>query len=170
MLKLIADSEHYTEILANTKKVKHSLWIATADIKDLHVKTSGIVVPYLAVLSDLVRRGVSIRLLYAKKPGENFQKDFARYPNLKEGIESIICPRIHFKIIVFDMKCVYLGSANLTGAGMGMKSPNHRNFELGIWTDQEDIVENSMEQIDLLWRGSRCKSCKRKRFCPQPIK
>ncbi len=170
MVRLISDTEHYTEVLTKAQSVKHTLWIATADIKDLHVKTSGIVVPFLSILSDLVRRGVSIRLLYAKKPGENFRRDFACYPNLEDGVECLLCPRIHFKIIIFDMSVAYLGSANLTGAGMGMKSPNHRNFELGILTNEKELVEQSIEQIDSLWRGNRCKSCKRKRFCPQPIK
>ena len=34
-----------------------------------------------------------------------------------------------------------IGSANLTGAGMGMKSPRKRNFEAGILTDDPEMVE-----------------------------
>ena len=32
----------------------------------------------------------------------------------------VLCPRVHFKIIVFDCKEVYIGSANLTVADWGM--------------------------------------------------
>lgn len=38
-------------------------------------------------------------------------------------LERVMCPRVHFKIIVIDQTVCYVGSANLTGAGMGMKSP-----------------------------------------------
>lgn len=41
----------------------------------------------------------------------------------------MLCPRAHFKMIILDFESAYIGSANLTGAGIGMKSSNHRNFE-----------------------------------------
>ena len=47
----------------------------------------------------------------------------------------------------------YIGSANLTGAGMGMKSPTRRNFETGILTDDPHLVESAMEHFDSVWRG-----------------
>lgn len=34
----------------------------------------------------------------------------------------VLCPRVHFKMLVFDGKEVYVGSANLIGAGIGMKA------------------------------------------------
>ena len=47
-------------------------------------------------------------------------------------------------MLVFDSKEVYVGSANLTGAGIGMKTDNKRNFEAGILTDETEIVEQAM--------------------------
>ena len=82
----------------------------------------------MRVLSDLIERGVEIRLIHAKEPGPNFRQDFDKYPTLIEGLERALCPRVHFKIIIFDMKIAYVGSANLTGAGLGMKGENTRNF------------------------------------------
>ena len=35
MLQYIADKDHYTEVLPRCEKVKHDLWIGTADLKDL---------------------------------------------------------------------------------------------------------------------------------------
>ena len=32
MIKYIADREHYTEVLSRCEKVKHDLWIGTADL------------------------------------------------------------------------------------------------------------------------------------------
>ena len=67
------------------------------------------------------------------------------------------------------MKICYVGSANLTGAGMGMKSANRRNFEAGIMTDSLEIVDAAIEEFDKVWRGSECRKCQRKKFCPDPI-
>lgn len=83
-------------------------------------------------------------------------------------LERVLCPRVHFKIILIDQKICYIGSANLTGAGMGMKSPNRRNFETGILTDIPDIVNESIEEFDKVWRGSECKKMSKKKVLPCP--
>jgi phosphatidylserine/phosphatidylglycerophosphate/cardiolipin synthase-like enzyme len=67
--------------------------------------------------------------------------------------------------VVVDGKIAYSGSANLTGAGMGAKSPNRRNFEAGFITTDPKMVEQIMEQFDLIWMGKRCVECQRKEFC-----
>ena len=43
-------------------------------------------------------------------------------------------------MLIFDCKEMYIGSANLTGAGIGMKTDNKRNFEAGTLTDGPEIV------------------------------
>lgn len=73
-------------------------------------------------------------------------------------------------MLVFDFKEVYIGSANLTGAGIGMKGEDKRNFETGILTDDPAIVEQAMNQFDEVWIGKYCKKCKRRDFCYDPIK
>ena len=170
MIKYIADREHYTEVLAQCTSVKHDLWIGTADLKDLYVGKSGAKVePFLAVLDRLLRRGVDIRLLHAKEPGENFREDFDRFPGLWDGLQRRLCPRVHFKLLVFDCSLAYIGSANLTGAGMGMKGDGNRNFEAGILTDEPSLVDAAADHLDSVWQGHRCKTCKRKDFCGDRI-
>ena len=169
MIEYIADTGHYNKVLAKVANVKQSLWIGTADIKDLHVKVGATTKPFLAVIALLIRRGVAVRLIHAKEPGPNFRKDFDRYPVLFDRLERVLCPRVHFKMMVFDGKEVYIGSANLTGAGIGMKSTDKRNFEAGILTDDTTIVEQAMTQFDNVWIGRHCKTCKRRDFCPDPI-
>lgn len=93
-----------------------------------------------------------------------------KYPILAENLERVLCNRVHFKIIVIDCEWVYVGSANLTGAGMGMKSPHKRNFEAGIFTDAPHLVDGAMEEFDRIWRGEECKKCGRKEFCIDRIK
>lgn len=38
MLTFIPNSSHYTEVLSRVQSVKQTLWISTADIKDLYVE------------------------------------------------------------------------------------------------------------------------------------
>ena len=38
MIQYIADESHYKEVLSRVSKVRRSLWIGTADIKDLYVE------------------------------------------------------------------------------------------------------------------------------------
>ena len=169
MIKYISNLSHYSDVLANCKNVKHTLWIGTADIKDLYVDVGNEKKPFLALMAQLIRKGVEIRLIHAKEPGQNFRVDFDKYPVLYDRLERVLCPRVHFKMIVFDGKQAYIGSANLTGAGIGMKTDNKRNFEAGILTDDPEIVEQAMNQFDDVWIGKHCKSCKRREFCPDPI-
>ena len=117
----------------------------------------------------LTGKGVEVRLIHAIEPGPNFRKDFDRYPLLAKRLKRILCPSVHFKILVIDQKICYVGSANLTGAGMGMKSLYRRNFEAGIITDASDIVNAAIEEFDKVWRGSECLNCQRKKYCPDPI-
>ena len=169
MIKYISNLSHYSDVLANCKNVKHMLWIGTADIKDLYVDVGNEKKPFLALMAQLIRKGVGIRLIHAKEPGPNFREDFDKYPVLYDRLERVLCPRVHFKMLVFDGKEVYIGSANLTGAGIGMKTDNKRNFEAGILTDDPEIVEQAMNQFDDVWIGKHCKKCKRREFCSDPI-
>ena len=169
MFTYISNSTHYKEVLSRVLHVKDSLWIGTADIKDLYIEEGKTKKPFLDVLAKLIKNGVAVRLIHAKEPGPNFREDFDRFPILYDGLERVLCPRVHFKMMVFDGKEAYIGSANLTGAGIGMKTDNKRNFEAGILTDELEIVEQAMNQFDEVWIGKHCKSCKRRDFCLDPI-
>lgn len=167
----ISDEEHFSQVLALTAQTQHTLWLGTADVKDLHVVLAGNKQqrPYLGVLAELLGRGVEVRLIHAKEPGPNFRADFDRYPLLAAQLERMLCPRVHFKLIIIDSTTCYIGSANLTGAGMGMKSPNRRNFEAGILTTEPGIVRAAIEEFDKVWRGDCCPSCGRRATCPDPV-
>ena len=64
---------------------------------------------------------------------------------------------------------MYLGSANLTGAGFGAKADGKRNFEMGIWTESAELIDAVLEQFNALWEGERCRTCRRKDVCPVPL-
>ena len=153
-IKYIADENHYKDVLSLVGKAKQTVWIGTADIKDLYVDDK----PFLAMIASLLKKGVEVRLIHAKEPG------------LYDGMERVLCPRVHFKLIIIDSTIAYVGSANLTGAGMGMKSPRKRNFEAGILTDDPEMLEAAIEQFDNVWIGKFCKDCGRRDYCSDPIK
>lgn len=167
-IKFITNSQLYTEVIERIPKAKSFVWIGTADIKDLHVHKKDKVVSFLATLKELARKNIEIRLLHAKEPGVNFRKSFDQY-KLHESMERQLCPRVHFKQIIIDGKFAYSGSANLTGAGLGIKSDNTRNFEAGFITTNQSLVNSIMRQFDEVWMGKFCKTCKRKQYCKDPI-
>ena len=162
----ITDRDIYEKVIREAiPRCTKFLWLSTADLKDLYVHKGRKMIPFLEILSDLAAAGVSIRLLHAKEPGPAFQKDFDRYPGLIEGMERILCPRVHFKTVIVDGRFAFSGSANLTGAGMGAKSVKRRNFESGFITSDSLIIEQIMEQFDAIWIGRHCRGCGRKEYC-----
>ena len=152
-------------------EARRFLWIVTADLKDMHVAKGRRFVPFLEVLSDLVQNGITVRLFHAKEPGPRFRQDFDKYPPLIESdlFERILCPRIHTKAIIADGKSAFIGSPNLTGAGMGAKNPNKRNFEAGFLTTEPEHLHPLLEWIDTLYLGDHCRRCQLRDRCPDPI-
>lgn len=63
----------------------------------------------------------------------------------------------------------YPGSANLTGAGLGARSDGRRNFEIGILTDDDYLLDAVQAQFDAIWSGRECGACRLRHLCPAPI-
>jgi phosphatidylserine/phosphatidylglycerophosphate/cardiolipin synthase-like enzyme len=169
---LLNEEIHQRVIRELMPSAERFVWVATADLKDMHVERSpGRYDTFLSVFADLVRRGVAIRLIHAKEPGPRFREDFDRFPELidSELFERFLCPRNHMKCLLIDGRIAYVGSANLTGAGMGAKSPRRRNFEAGFLTDEPDTLERLMEFFDAFYLGDHCRDCGRRDVCPDPL-
>lgn len=108
-------------------------WIGTADIKDLYIEISKEKKPFLALIAQLIRRGVEVRLIHAKEPGQNIREDFDKNPVLFDRLERVLCSRVHFKILVFDGKEGYIGSANLTNCANSeiiVQTPSHNFYRI----------------------------------------
>ncbi|HOV11535.1 MAG TPA: phospholipase D-like domain-containing protein [Bacteroidales bacterium] len=166
MFQMLFDREIYDIfILDKVTRASKFIWIGTSDIKDMYVARGTEMVPFLEVLAGLIKKKVEVRLIHAKEPGPVFRKDFDKYPVLFSGLERVLCPRVHFKVMIIDGTIAYCGSANLTGAGMGAKSDKNRNFENGFITDDKKLIDSLMEQFDNVWRGVHCRKCGRKEFC-----
>ncbi len=172
MTELLINEQIYQEFIKKeVPRARTFLWIATADLKDMFLEHGGKFVPFLSLIRELVVKGVEVRLLHAKEPGIRFREEFDRFPELitTERFERALCPRVHFKTIIVDGQMAYMGSANVTGAGMGARNPEKRNFETGIKTRDAEMIDGLMELYDTVFLGSRCSSCKLRDVCPDPI-
>ena len=83
MIQYIFDLDHYKVVLDKVKEAKSLLWIGTADIKDLHIKSGLNTEPFLGIISNLIKKGVEVRMIHAKEPGQAFREDFDKYPILR---------------------------------------------------------------------------------------
>ena len=134
-VRLLQDSDHHDVVVESVRRARRSVWIATANLKELRVpgRSARRYMSVLDVFDRLARDGVELRILHASMPSRAFRAAFDRKPRLVAGgLELRQCPRSHLKLVIIDGALVYLGSANWTGAGLGAKGSNRRNFEMGL--------------------------------------
>ncbi len=169
-VQLVADGEHFRKIVREgILKAKVSLDISTADFKAMLVPEglSRRAPSIVEVFRRLAARGVEIRLLHAGTPSSAALRELKKA--LPAGLTIRRCPRLHAKTVIIDSRSMYLGSANLTGAGLGAKADGRRNFELGVWTTAPSLIDGVLEGFNALWEGHRCTDCRRKDVCPVPL-
>jgi phosphatidylserine/phosphatidylglycerophosphate/cardiolipin synthase-like enzyme len=189
-MELVGGRGHYEAVVQRVLGAERSVWIATANLKELMVEDSrarpgvrrrmpGKSARYRSVLAafeEQVLRGVDIRLLHAGEPSRPFKAELARRRGLSGGglaaagrFEMRQCPRVHFKAVVIDGAEVYLGSANWTGAGLGAKHQGRRNFELGFLSRDDLLLDEVQSLYDQLWSGAHCGGCRLRAICPGPL-
>ena len=66
------------------------------------------------------------------------------------------CPRVHVKAVIVDGGLIYLGSANWTGAGLGAKGAGRRNFEIGLVSLDDLLLDEVQAYYDWIWQGKPC--------------
>jgi phosphatidylserine/phosphatidylglycerophosphate/cardiolipin synthase-like enzyme len=170
---LLSGRPLYDEVIVNgLGRAKKSVWIATANVKELFVERKGArrgVGSVLGTFADLHARGVELRLLHAELPSRRFRAAFDRHPALvRGGLRMKQCPRVHMKAVIVDGAWLYLGSANFTGAGLGMKGDDKRNFELGFVSEDYELLDRVQGLFDAIWTGQPCAACKLRELCPDP--
>ena len=157
-------------------RAERSVWIATANLKELMVEDEGRIgrrtryCSVLDVLAERAERGVELRILHASPPSRPFRDAFDRLPTLvKGGLELRMCPRVHFKLVVIDARLAYVGSANWTGAGLGVRGQGKRNFEMGIVTADDAILDAVQASFERVWSGGACRGCRLRETCEMPL-
>jgi phosphatidylserine/phosphatidylglycerophosphate/cardiolipin synthase-like enzyme len=195
-LRLVAGRGHYGAVVEAVLAAERSVWIATANLKELMVedtraqpgrrrtlargagrKTFRSV---LAAFEELVARGVEVRILHAGEPSRPFREELRKRAGLRAPLrrpgpgprgvfEMRRCPRVHFKMVVIDGAEVYLGSANWTGAGLGAKGEGRRNFEVGLVSRDDLLLDEAQALYDGVWRGGPCAKCRLRDLCPRPL-
>ena len=169
-VQLVVDEKHFRTVVINgICGAKTSVDIMTADFKAMLVpdgfsRRARSIVEIFRVLAS---KGVEVRLLHAGVPSSAALIELKR--ELPQGLVIRRCPRLHSKAVIIDSARMYLGSANLTGAGLGAKADGRRNFEMGIWTESSALIDAVSEEFNELWEGRQCGSCKRKDVCPVPL-
>ncbi|MEM1108124.1 MAG: phospholipase D family protein [Planctomycetota bacterium] len=177
-VELIADAEHLPRVVQRGMlSARVSLDIATADFKamlvpDPHNPRGRNAPSIVQHLVRLARRGVEVRVLHAGVPSgpalTQLKRAFAK-SGVAGGLTVRRCPRLHAKAVVVDAGWLYLGSANLTGAGLGAKGESRRNFEWGVVSESPSLVEGVMDRFNVLWSGDACAGCGRRDVCPVPL-
>jgi phosphatidylserine/phosphatidylglycerophosphate/cardiolipin synthase-like enzyme len=241
-MRFVSGRGHYETVIQAVRSASTSVWIATANLKELMVEDSRWSLrrrrgtsyrSVIEIFDELVAAGVEIRLLHAAPPSRPFRDELARHsrliafrgarvnkvgsgprrgrpdaePRLLAGpgivtgpgvvtaqprrraasgvfdtipgtgvdgaeqgrFEMRLCPRVHLKAVVVDGGFLYLGSANWTGAGLGVRGTGRRNFELGVVTDDALLLDDVQEIFDRIWRGAECAACKLRDVCPRPL-
>lgn len=170
-VELIVDDEHFKRVvIGGVARAAVSVDIATADFKAMlspsrpgERRAPSIV----RVLADLAARGVEVRVLHAGVPSSAALRELKAATHRNLVIRR--CPRLHAKAVVVDFKRAYIGSANLTGAGLGAKHVDRRNIEWGVWTNMMPLIERVEKQFNRLWEGERCETCRLRERCPVPL-
>ena len=168
--ELVIDADHFHRIVREgILRARTSIDIMTADFKAMLVPEPATrrARSIVEVFRRLADRGVEIRLLHAGTPSSAALRELRK--ELPENLTIRRCPRLHAKTVIIDCRQMYLGSANLTGAGLGAKADGRRNFEMGIWTGAAEMIDAVLEQFNALWEGRQCPACKRKDVCPVPL-
>jgi phosphatidylserine/phosphatidylglycerophosphate/cardiolipin synthase-like enzyme len=199
-VELLAGRAHYDRVVRAAMGAARSVWIATATLKALMVederarpgrrrtmRASGVAFrSILEVFAEQAARGVEIRILHGGDPSRPFREELRRQgrrgapgssarqapPSCGACPELRQCPRVHLKLVIVDGAEVYLGSANWTGAGLGAKGAGRRNFELGVLSRDDLLLDETQRIFDHVWRGAACHTCRlraRPDLCPRPI-
>ena len=173
-IDLIEGRAHYEQVIGAVMRAQRSVWIATANLKELMVEDRRVLRrryrSVLEVLAELATSGVELRILHASPPTRPFRNAFDKLDVLvRGGVELRMCPRVHFKLVVVDARLAYVGSANWTGAGLGVRSENKRNFEMGILTEDDGILDHVQASFDAVWSGGQCGRCTLRDRCEMPL-
>lgn len=171
---LILNENHYQEVIERICAAKSSIRIMTANFKRFNLKPTqkqGVNykdgTPFIKYLMTKAVQGVSVQII-CSRPSENFLEEWQEYyqqmgsPRL---FDYEFCERNHAKIIIIDDKFAYIGSANVTPAGLGQGTFSPGNFEAGVLTSNPQIISSLKSHFAKIINEEYCSSCHRAEKC-----
>jgi len=172
--RLITNANHYDEVIMQICAAKKSIKIVTANFKRFRLKPTdnqGALyndgTPFIQFLMAKAVQGVSVQII-CSQPSESFTKEWQEYYNQMSNpklFEYKFCERNHAKVVIIDGAIAYVGSANVTPAGLGQGIFTPGNFEAGILTEESAMVDSVIEFFSEIWDGKHCEGCHRSDRC-----
>ena len=146
-------------ILDQIPTCKKHILIGTFNLQNIRLKLSGNYYPLSQILGRLIEKGVGIYILLQPRACRStlireLSKKYRNYNNFK--IRS--CSRVHLKAIILDLEMAYIGSANITGFGLGKRSISKKNFELGFITTEKNVISKVAQNFLDIFNGKYCNS------------
>lgn len=154
---LISDDE-LKNVLRIMWEAERELLIESAKISNLRMPSEYSKRKFSEFLGEISRRGVSVKILVP--PKTKIKQVYAEIKHFAPKVQMKFCARVHEKIVIMDSMIAYLGSANVTGAGIGIKSHRSRNFEIGVITTDAKVIDFLRKKFYKIWKGEMCKDCK----------
>lgn len=147
-------------ILELMPKAKNNIKIASSNIKNFTIKILDEKIKFSDYLKYYARKNVSIQILTTPRSlKSNLFEEIKGYSNI--AYKS--CVRNHLKTIIVDGKIAYIGTANLTSSGIGIRNINIRNFEIGFIVSGE-IMQRINQIFDEVWNKEYCEKCLYKKW------
>lgn len=171
---LITNENHYQEVIQRICAAKSSIKIMTANFKRFRLKPTDNQgenyedgTPFVKYLMAKAVQGVSVQII-CSRPSSSFTdewKEYYRQMNDPVLFEYKFCERNHAKTVIIDDNLAYVGSANVTPAGLGQGIFTPGNFEAGVLTDNSEVVSSVKTLFSMVWEDDICSNCHRADKC-----
>ncbi len=165
-IRLIIEN-HYQEVIKRICEAKSSIKIMTGDFKRFKLKPTAKQgenyndgTPFIKYLMEKANHGIPVNII-CSRPSNSFMIEYEEfYEQMKpKCFKMFNCLRNHAKIIIIDDKSAYVGSANVTPAGLGEGVMSPGNFEAGFMTDNPDYISSLRTLFSEIMNGAYCENC-----------
>lgn len=152
----VSDEKHYTQVFKRMTKVKRSLKIATANLKNFNVTIESDNGEETLRICDfflsLVNRGIYVQVVCMNPFGfYNYTKENCPLLWKSPLFELRYNEHNHMKVFIFDDESAYVGSANITSAAIGKRANGSRNHEAGMLVSGQKMIQAPLEHFNNVW-------------------